>query len=176
MRRDSSRLQTSRTGLARFVLLLLLLLTAFPATGSASARLFAPANSAYTSPNGLVINEIFYSQTVADQYFELYNTGAGVINLSTYQIYNRDGSNNLSNLADPIINPGQFRVIGPTQLGTPTIAGSGLARVDFLALVNTSPTDTVIDVVNFGGSPNPNWPNYERFSPYFFTANIPMLP
>lgn len=176
MHRNSTRLQISLFSLSRVVLSLLLLVLALPLTGNVSARSFSPANYAQDSPNGLVINEIFYSQTVADQYFELFNTGAGVINLSTYQIYNRDGSNNLSNLADPIINPGQFRVIGPTQLGTPTIAGSGLARVDFLALVNTSPTDTVIDVVNFGGSPNPNWPNYERFSPYFFTANIPMLP
>ena len=180
MRRHSSFLRFSLNSHARFVLMLLLLASVMPLTGTASAYPFPTANSPMrqpdTSPNGLVINEIFYSQTAADQYFELYNTSSVAINLSTYQIYNRDGFNNLSNLADPIINPGQFRVIGPTQLGTPTIAGSGLALTDFLALVNTTPTDTVIDVVNFGGSPNPNWPNYERFNPYFFTANIPVLP
>ena len=161
-------------------MMLLILMSVLPLARSASAFPSSSTNSPVldpdVSPNGLVINEIFYSQTAADQYFELYNTSAVAIDLSTYQIYNRDGFNNLSNLADPIINAGQFRVIGPTQLGTPTIAGSGLALVDFLALVNTTPTDTVIDVVNFGGSPNPNWPNYERFSPYFFTANIPTLP
>ncbi|MEO6457090.1 MAG: pre-peptidase C-terminal domain-containing protein [Chloroflexia bacterium] len=180
MPRNFIRPQSTRTGLARPALIFLLLLSALPITGSASARLFSSENSLarniQTSPNGLVINEIFYSQTVADQYFELFNTGPTAINLSTYQIYNRDGSNNLSNLSDLVINPGQFRVIGPTQLGTPTIAGSGLARTDFLGIVNTSPTDTVIDVVNFGGSPNPNWANYERFSSYFFTANVPQLP
>lgn len=180
MRHNSFRLLPTRTVFTQLVLMLLLLISASPVTGSASARLVSPANSPargiVTSPNGLLINEIFYSQTLANQYFELFNTSAVAINLSTYEIYNRDPPfNDLSKLSDPIINPGQFRVIGPTQLGTPTI-GSGLERTDFLALVNTSPTDTVIDVVNFGGSPNPNWLNYERFSSYFFTANIPQLP
>ncbi|HST05978.1 MAG TPA: lamin tail domain-containing protein, partial [Chloroflexia bacterium] len=92
------------------------------------------------SPNGLVINEIFDSQTPALEYFELYNTSAVSIDLSTYVIYNHDGSDSLSLLGNPIITPGQFRVIGPTQLGTPTIGGpNGLASTDFLGLKNTSP-------------------------------------
>ena len=44
------------------------------------------------SPNGLVINEVFDSQNVASEYFELYNTSTAAINLSTYVIYNRDGN------------------------------------------------------------------------------------
>ncbi len=134
-----------------------------------------PAPARAFSPNGLVINEIYDSQTPANEYFELYNGGSTSIDLSTYRIYNRDGSTPLSNLDNDIITAGQYRVIGPTQLHTTTIAGSGLARTDFLGLVNTSPSDTVIDVVNFGASANPSWPNYERFSPYFFTSNIPTL-
>ncbi len=129
------------------------------------------------SPNGLVINEIYESQSPSNEYFELYNTSGTAINLSTYQIYNRDGFTELSRLDDPVIGPGQFRVIGPTQLHTNTIGGpTGLDRTDFLGLVNTSPTDTVIDVVNWGNAPNPNWPNYNRFAPYFFSANRPQLP
>src|SRR5687767_1555168 len=58
------------------------------------------------SPNGLVINEVFDSQTPGNEFFELYNTSAVAINLSTYVIYNRDGSTPLSNLADPNIAPG----------------------------------------------------------------------
>ena len=122
------------------------------------------------SPNGLVINEVFDSQNVASEYFELYNTSTAAINLSTYVIYNRDGNTPLSNLADPNIAPGQIRAIGPSQLGTPTIAGSGLARTDFLGLVNTSPSDQVIDVVNYNGPPDISWPNYERFRDHFFPA------
>ncbi|HET9494640.1 MAG TPA: pre-peptidase C-terminal domain-containing protein, partial [Chloroflexia bacterium] len=128
------------------------------------------------SPNGLVINEVFDSQNVASEYFELYNTSAVAIDLSTYVIYNRDGSTPLSNLDDPIIAAGQVRAIGPTQLHTPTIAGSGLARTDFLGLINTSPSDQVIDVVNWGNPPDISWPNYERFAAYFFPAGtIPQL-
>jgi hypothetical protein len=145
--------------------------------GRVEASQPAQAQQPTTSPNGLVINEVYESQNPGNEYFELYNTSAVAINLSTYYIYNRDGSTPLSRLDDPVIGPGQFRVIGPTQLHTNTIGGpTGLDRTDFLGLVNTSPTDTVIDVVNWGSSPNPNWPNYERFRTYFFTANIPQLP
>src|SRR5918997_1017201 len=63
------------------------------------------------SPNGLVINEIFDSQTPASEYFELYNGGNASIDLSTYRIYNRDGSTPLSNLSNTTIIPGQYRVI-----------------------------------------------------------------
>lgn len=148
----------------------------FTAAWPAQAGLSSLVSQAPGSPNGLVINEVYDSQTPANEYFELYNTSQVAINLSTYVIYNRDGSNPLSRLADPTIAAGQYRAIGPAQLGTPTIAGSGIARIDFLGIVNTSPSDTVIDVVNFGGSPNPNWPNYDRFQQYFFTSNIPNLP
>ena len=81
------------------------------------------------------------SQNVALEYFELYNTGATNINLSTYVIYDHDGNTPLSGLDDPNIAPGQIRAFGPTQLHTPQIGASGLARTDFLGLVNTSPSD-----------------------------------
>lgn len=137
----------------------------------------SPASLRFLSPNGLVINEIYDSQSGSNEYFELYNTSAVTINLSTYVVYNHDDSVSLSSLSSPSIGAGQFRAIGPAQLGGNWFAGTtGIARTDFLGLVNTSPTDTVIDVVNFGGAPNPNWPNYDRFSQYFFTSNIPALP
>src|SRR5438105_15588824 len=53
------------------------------------------------SPNGLVINEVFDSQNVASEYFELYNTSAITIDLTTYRIYNHDGNTPLSNLDNP---------------------------------------------------------------------------
>lgn len=133
--------------------------------------------AAPSSPNGLVINEVFDSQTLANEYFELYNTGSTTINLSTYVIYNRDGNTPLSNLSDPTIAPNEFRVISPAQLGTASIGGpTGLASNDFLGLVNTSPSDTVIDVVNWGGAANPGWPNYQRFRNHFFGSNVPNMP
>ncbi|MEO5951394.1 MAG: pre-peptidase C-terminal domain-containing protein, partial [Chloroflexia bacterium] len=100
----------------------------------------------------------------------LFNNSNVNINLATYVIYNHDGSNSLSTLQNTNIAPFQYRVIGPTQLGKPTIAGSGLASTDFLALVNTSPSDQTIDVVNYGGAPDPNWPNYDQFSSEFFDS------
>lgn len=135
-----------------------------------------PARAA--SPNGLVINEIYESQNPANEWFELYNTSGATINLSTYVIYNRDGSTPFSNLSDPTIAPNQFRVFTPGRLGSSTIGGpTGLAQnSDFLGLVNTSPSDTIIDVVNWGGSANPNWNNYERFSGHFFASNAPTMP
>src|SRR5215211_5436619 len=87
--------------------------------GTAQARPYAQS----ASPNGLVINEVADSQTPASEYFELYNTSSVNINLSTYVIFNRDGSNPLSTLDNTNIGPGQYRVIGPTQLHRPTIAG-----------------------------------------------------
>lgn len=145
--------------------------------GTAAASPMGMVVLSAASPNGLVINEIFNSQNPANEYFELYNAGTVPINLSTYVIYNRDGATPLSNLADPIINPGQFRAIGPTLLGTTSIGGpTGLDTTDFLALVNTAPSDTVIDVVNFGNTPNVNWPNYDRFRQFFFTDDPPDLP
>lgn len=129
------------------------------------------------SPNGLLINEAFDSQTPASEYFELYNTSNIAIDLSTYTIYNRDGSTPLSSLANPIIGPNEIRGIGPTQLRSATIGGpTGLSQNDFLGLVNTSPSEAIIDVVNWGGSPSLSWPNYDRFRTEFFTSNIPNMP
>jgi hypothetical protein len=143
--------------------------------GTAAAQ---PPSQTPKSPNGLVINEVFDSQTAAQEYFELYNTSSANINLSTYVIYNHDGYTPLSRLTDPNIASGQIRAIGPSQLLTPTIGGpTGLARTDFLGLVNTSPSDTVIDVVNWGNAPDISWPYYDRFSAYFFISGTqPFLP
>jgi hypothetical protein len=143
--------------------------------GTAAAQ---PAQQAPKSPNGLVINEVFDSQTASLEYFELFNTSAVAIDLSSYVIYNHDGFTPLSRLSSTSIAAGQIRAIGPTQLFTPTIGGpTGLARTDFLGLVNTSPSDTVIDVVNWGNAPDISWPNYDRFSSYFFISGTqPFLP
>ncbi|HET6314709.1 MAG TPA: lamin tail domain-containing protein, partial [Chloroflexia bacterium] len=141
-------------------------------SGSVASQPAAP-----TSPNGLVINEAFDSQTLTNEYFELLNTSGVTINLSTYVIYNKDGNTPLSNLDDQTIGPGEYRVIGPVQLKTSSIGGaSGLSQNDFLGLVNTSPSDTNIDVVNWGGAANPGWANYERFSNDFFKSTYAYMP
>ena len=130
-----------------------------------------------SSENGLLINEAYDSQNPSLEFFELYNTSGTTINLSTYEIYNRDGKTPLSNLDDVTIAPGEFRGIGPAQLHTTTIGGpTGLAQSDFLGLVNTSPSDTVIDVVNWGGAASLGWPNYDRFRNDFFDSNVPDMP
>src|SRR6187200_2550076 len=64
----------------------------------------APAS--FFSPNGLVINEIYDSQDGSNEYFELYNSSAVAINLSTYVVYNHDDSVALSSLASPTIAAG----------------------------------------------------------------------
>src|SRR4029453_14795168 len=60
------------------------------------------------SPNGLVINEVFDSQTPSQEYFELYNTSAVPIDLASYVIYNHDGFTPLSRLTNTNIAAGQF--------------------------------------------------------------------
>jgi Bacterial pre-peptidase C-terminal domain len=161
-----------RNRLFRITLACVMLLSSvFTLAGFNTAQARPNAQSLPASPNGLVINEVWDSQTPASEYFELYNTSSVSIDLSTYVIYNHDGSDPLSLLVNPIITAGQYRVIGPTQLGTPTIGGpTGLAPTDFLGLKNTSPVDQVIDVVNYGNAPDPSWPNYDMFSAYFFDA------
>lgn len=177
MTRPSRRHRLYRTALACLMLAATVFTAASFRIAQAGPSPQAPGSPG--SPNGLVINEVFESQTKALDYFELYNTSAVAINLSTYTIYNHDNITPtlLSRLDDTNIAPGQFRAIGPTQLHQTTIAGSGLARgADFLALVNSSPTDQVIDVVNYG-TPDISWPNYDRFSPYFFPPGTqPNLP
>ncbi|MGA7733010.1 MAG: pre-peptidase C-terminal domain-containing protein [Chloroflexia bacterium] len=166
----------AQRNLFKIALACVMILSSVLGLGGFSPAQAGPAAQVTTaSPNGLVINEVADSQNVASEYFELYNTSAITINLSSYVIYNRDGNNPLSTLANPLIGPGQFRVIGPSQLGRPTIAGSGLATIDFLGLRNTSPSDQIIDVVNWGGAPDPGWPNYELFACCFFNTNQPTL-
>ena len=159
-------------------LLLVASLAQWSAPVGAERAMTVSGRYAMSSPNGLVINEVYDSQTGTNEYFELYNTSNVTIDLATYVIYNRDTSIPLNRLSNTLITPQQpFRAIGSVQLGNTWFAGAtGLERTDFLGLVNTSPTDTIIDVVNWGGSPNPNWPNYDRFATDFFTANIPPLP
>src|SRR3954451_23425147 len=128
--------------------------SASPAKAPAHHGLFVPLTST------LVINEVYDSSTPANENFEIYNGSiSATVDLTSYVIYNRDGSTPLSNLPASVrlIGPQQYRVIGPTQLGTPTIAGpTGLDTTDFLGLVNNA-SDTVVDVVNWGNAPNPNW-------------------
>jgi hypothetical protein len=163
--------------LLKTLLICILLCATVASTVTLSTAQAGPSLAQVNSPNGLVINEVFDSQNVALEYFELYNAGTQTINLATYVIYNRDGSTPLSRLADTIIAPGQFRAIGPTQLNQPTIVGTGLDRTDFLGLVNTSPSDQTIDVVNWGNAPEINWPNYDRFASNFFVVGTqPPLP
>jgi hypothetical protein len=158
-------------------IMLLLVSGSFASLHTAQAGLAKRVSLAAFSPNGLVINEIYDSNNGNNEYFELFNNSQVTIDLSTYVIYNRDDNIPLSNLSNPLINAGQYRAIGSAQLGDWFAGTTGLDRNgDFLGLVNTNPTDTVIDVVNFGSSPNPNWPNYPRFEAHFFTSSIPQLP
>jgi hypothetical protein len=166
MPRSAQRNRLFRITLASVMILSSVLTLA----GLKSAQAQPNSASLPASPNGLVINEVWDSQTVSAEYFELYNTSAVSIDLSTYVIYDHDGHNDLSVLENPIITAGQFRVIGPTQLHAPQIGLTGLLPTDFLGLINTSPSDQVIDVVNYGSAPDPSWPNYDRFSAYFFDA------
>jgi hypothetical protein len=174
MMRPSQRNRFKRTAA-----ICLVLLTSIVGLSTATAQPAqqAPGPHVSSSPNGLVINEVADSQTPAQEYFELYNTGATNINLATYFIYDHDGNDPLSNLDDTNIAPGQIRAIGPSQLHVPQIGATGLARTDFLGLVNTSPSDVVIDVVNWGNAPDISWPNYDRFASYFFIPGTqPVLP
>ncbi|MDQ6695022.1 MAG: pre-peptidase C-terminal domain-containing protein [Chloroflexota bacterium] len=129
-----------------------------------------------SSPNGLVINEIYDSQTPGNEYFELYNTSSVVISLVSYSICNHESCKSLAGIANPTIGAGELKAIGASQLPGGQIGMTGLDRNDFLGLTTSSPSDQVIDVVNFGGPPNPNWPEYANFSRYFFQANTPNLP
>ncbi|HET6314016.1 MAG TPA: pre-peptidase C-terminal domain-containing protein [Chloroflexia bacterium] len=173
MSRHHPRNRITNTVLTCIALCAMVLSMVALGTGAAN-----PSPARAFSPNGLVINEIYPSQasTPQNEYFELYNGGTAPIDLSTYVIYNRDGQTPLSRLDNRTILAGQFRAIGPTQLHTTTIAGSGLDRTDFLGLVDRGTSDTIIDVVNFGNPASPSWPNYEKFSQYFFTSNVPPLP
>jgi hypothetical protein len=137
----------------------------------------AGPTNAPNSLNGLLINEIFESSTGTEEYFELLNTSNVAITLTNYRVYNRDSFVSLSSLSNPSIAAGEYRHINSQLLGGSWFAGTGgIATTDFLGLVVNSPTDTVIDVVNFGNTPNPSWPNYEAFRTHFFTFNIPQLP
>jgi hypothetical protein len=158
------------------VLLLIAVLLASASLVSLQTAQAGSTNAPY-SPNGLVINEIFESSTGTEEYFELLNTSNVAITLTNYRVYNRDSFVSLSSLSNPSIAAGEYRHINAQLLGGSWFAGSGgITSTDFLGLVINSPTDSVIDVVNFGNTPNPSWPNYEAFRTYFFTFNIPQLP
>jgi hypothetical protein len=132
------------------------------------------------APNAsfLVINEVYDSNTNANEWFELYNSSiTATVDLTSYVIYNRDGFNSLASLPPSVrvIGPRQYKVVTPRDLGTATLAGSGLTSRDFLALKNTA-TDTVVDLVNWGSFADPAWPNYYLFQDYFFRTNLPTMP
>ena len=132
----------------------------------------------YTSTVPILINEVYDSNTPALEYFELFNTSiSATIDLTSYVIYNSTGVNYLSRLPAGLrfLQPGQHLAIGPSDLGTPTIVGNGFNNAsDYLGLTNTA--NDVIDVVNWGNFPNPNWNGYRIFSPYYFYDNIPIMP
>ena len=129
----------------------------------------------------VVINEIFNSNTggnpnpAANEYVELYNISNVAINLSTYVIYNKNGSNSLSGIPNPVLQPGEFRAVSAAQLpggdiGVGTIVSGvniGLdTTADYVGIANTVPTDTAIDAVNWG-TLNPGWVGYALFANEF---------
>jgi hypothetical protein len=143
-------------------------------------------NEVLTSSIPLLINEVYDSNDSRREYFELVNTSTvtnpQTIDLYNYTIYNSDtspvGVTSLSQLTGTLrfIGPGQHIPIGPAQLGTTAIVGNGFDGAgDYLALVNTA-SDTVVDLVNWGGVPNPAWNGYSTFFNYFFFQNIPLMP
>src|SRR5689334_7781614 len=123
----------------------------------------------------LVINEVYApsSATPGNQFFELYNNSTATIDLSSYVIYNSNGSDPLSGVPVTTIAGHGTVTISASQLGG-TI-GSGLNPAgDFLALVQRGAQDVVIDVVNWG-TLNPNWVNYFQFQQYFWPS-APVMP
>lgn len=179
MQRRTSRFPHAVTVLLGVIGLIALAGLVAGGRASASRPTAPPARGLFVATTStLVINEVYDASTPSNEYFELYNGSlTATIDLTSYVIYNRDGSTPLSNLPSTvrIIGPQQYRVIGPAQLGTPTIAGSGLDTTDFLGLKNSA-SDTVVDVVNWGNAPNPNWPNFTLFQDSFFYADIPPMP
>src|SRR5689334_1892241 len=82
-----------------FLVLLTSVVGLSTATTLPTGQAAAPRNPSSCNP-GLCINEVADSQTPAQEYFELYNTSAANINLSTYVIYDHDGNDPLSTLDD----------------------------------------------------------------------------
>lgn len=178
---------TSRLPFALFLVTLLALAAGLflvssnraSASTSASPARSAPRQAApLTSTVPVVINEVYDSNNPSLEYFELYNTSiTATIDLTSYVIYNSTGINYLSRLPQSLryLSPGQHLAIGPSDLGTSTIVGTGFNNAsDYLGLTNSA--SEVIDVVNWGNFPNPNWFGYRTFSPYYFYDNIPAMP
>src|SRR5690242_4679080 len=113
--------------------------------------------------NTLVINEVYApsSATPGTQFFELYNLSNTPIDLSSYVIYNSNGTDPLNGVPITTVAAHGTLTISASNLGG-TI-GSGLNPAgDFLALVQRGAQDTVIDVVNWGVL-NPNWTYFTNF-------------
>jgi hypothetical protein len=164
--------------------LVALLAVGSSATNSPSTVSAQPLHEPLTSTIPLLINEVYDSNNPRSEYFELVNTSTitnpQTIDLYAYTIYNSDanGVQPLSALTPSLryIAPGQHIPIGPSQLGTSAVVGNGFENGgDYLALVNTV-SDTVVDLVNWGSVPNPNWNGYGMFFNYFFFQNIPLMP
>jgi len=141
------------------------------------ALLVSTLRSAAARPatSSLVINEVYAPSAAspATQYFEIYNGGAAAVDLSSYVIYNSGGSDRLNVLPNPVVQPRQALAVGATVFANQKI-GTGLNPAgDFLALVQSGPQDVTIDQLNWG-TVNPNWPNYQRFQPFW--NNPPTMP
>src|SRR5690349_9824210 len=133
-----------------------------------------PAHAISTS---VVVNEVFNSNATSppgsqNEYFELMNISNSTVDLSTYFIYNKNGRDSLAGVPNPVMLPGEIRVIPATQLpggdiGVGTIFSGinvGLdTSADYVGLANSIPTDTAIDAVNWG-TLNPNWFAYALFN------------
>jgi hypothetical protein len=125
--------------------------------------------------NTLVINEVYApsSATPGTQFFELYNLSNTPIDLSSYVIYNSNGTDPLNGVPITTVAAHGTLTISASNLGG-TI-GSGLNPAgDFLALVQRGAQDTVIDVVNWGVL-NPNWTYFTNFQQYFWPT-APTMP
>ena len=105
MTRPAQRSRLLRSSLVCLLLITTVVSVAGLGTASAQPTQQVPPRGL---ANHLVINEVYDSQNVALEYFELYNPLATTINLSTYVIYNHDGNTPLSNLDNPSIAGGQL--------------------------------------------------------------------
>ena len=169
------------------VSLVLLALAAFAAliaagTASASPPASQPAQVAVPLTSSLVINEIYDSTNPQNEYIEIYNASiTATVDLTSYVIYNKTEANGVSLAGLPtslrLVGPGAHVCILARDFVPPrtTLVGNGFDTSDYLALTNVAQTPPV-DIVNWGNPPQPSWFNYQRFAPYFFFSNIPLMP
>ena len=152
--------------------------------------LISPSQPVQAVSTTLVINEVFNSNTNAppgsqNEYFEIMNIGTVTIDVSAnggWFVYNKNGRDSLAGISNPVIQPGEIRVIAATQLpgsdiGVGLIASGinvGLdTTADYVGLLDDQ--NRAVDAVNWG-TLNPNWFGYSSFTGQFITDGAVTIP